>query len=167
MAKSGPDLGALFDAHVRYEFEDHDAAAAVSTMLEDAYVYHVPTMRGGRGSEDVHAFYRDEFVSRLPGDTTLESTSRTVGSDQVVDELVMSFTHDIEIPWMLPGVAPTGRRVVIPLVAVVKFEGDKVAHEHIYWDQASVLLQVGLLERAGLPVTGAEQSTWQPTNSKR
>jgi carboxymethylenebutenolidase len=161
------DLGALFDAHVRYEFEDHDAAGAVSTMLDDAYVYHVPTMRGGKGSADVHGFYEGEFVNSLPADVRLEVTSRTVGADQVVDEVVMSFTHDVEIPFMLPGVPPTGRKVVIPVVAVVRFEGDKIAHEHIYWDQASVLVQLGLLDGSGLPVTGAEQASWQPTNARR
>ena len=81
---------------------------------------------------------------------------RTVGATQVVDEMLFCFTHTTEIPWMLPGVAPTGRRVEIPLLAVVKFRGDKLYHEHIYWDQASVLVQVGLLDPNGLPVAGVE-----------
>jgi carboxymethylenebutenolidase len=86
----------------------------------------------------------------------LTPISRTIGADQIVDEMLFSFTHTSEVDWMLPGVAPTGRRVEVPLVAIVKFVGGKVAHEHIYWDQASVLVQVGLLEPAGLPVAGAE-----------
>ena len=70
--------------------------------------------------------------------------------------MLFCFTHDIEIDWMLPGVAPTGRHVEIPLVAIVSFRGDKLYHEHIYWDQASVLVQIGLLDAAGLPVAGVE-----------
>ena len=57
---------------------------------------------------------------------------------------------------MLPGVAPTGRRVEVPLVAIVRFRDGKLAHEHIYWDQASVLKQIGLLTDESLPVFGAE-----------
>ena len=73
-----------------------------------------------------------------------------------MDEMIFSFTHTQEIPWMLPGVAPTNRRVEVPLVAIVRFRGDKLAHEHIYWDQASVLKQIGLLPSTSLPVFGAE-----------
>ncbi len=70
----------------------------------------------------------------------------------------MHFTHDTAMDALLPGVAPTGKPVALPVVVVVSFEDGKVAHEHIYWDQASLLVQVGLLERSGLPVTGAEQA---------
>ena len=59
---------------------------------------------------------------------------------------------------MLPGIPPTGKRVEIPHVVVMKFENGKVAHEHIYWDQASVLVQVGLLDPVNLPVAGVEQA---------
>src|SRR5262249_27058289 len=95
--------------------------------------------------------------------------SRTVGADQIVDEMIFSFTHTSEVDWMLPGIKPTGRRVEIPLVAIVRFDGDKVAHEHIYWDQASVLVQIGLLDPKGLPVAGVEPArkvvdTTQPSN---
>jgi len=92
----------------------------------------------------------------LPKDTALVPISRTVGADRVVDEMIFSFTHDVEIDWMLPGVKPTGKKVEVPLVAVVCFRGDKLYHEHIYWDQASVLVQIGLLDPKGLPVAGAE-----------
>jgi carboxymethylenebutenolidase len=76
----------------------------------------------------------------------------------VIDEFVLEFTHDSEVPFMLPGVAPTGRRVHIPTVVVMRFDGDKVSYEHIYWDQASVLVQVGLLGRSTLPVAGVEEA---------
>src|SRR3954470_19058486 len=90
-------------------------------------------------------------------DAVLTPIARTVPS-RVVDEFVLEFTHDTELPWMLPGVAPTGRRVRIPTVVVMGFDGDRVASEHIYWDQASVLVQVGLLEPSALPAAGAEQA---------
>lgn len=150
------DLEKLWEAHTRYEFETRDAAKTMKTMTNDCYVNHIPTMTGGVGQEQLHRFYRDHFIPKLPKDTSLTPISRTVGTDRVVDEMIFSFTHDIEIDWMLPGVKPTGKKVEVPLVAVVCFRGDKIYHEHIYWDQASVLVQIGLLEPDGLPVAGAE-----------
>jgi carboxymethylenebutenolidase len=148
------DLAALWDAHCRYEFETRDVAATMATMVPEPYVNHVPTMTGGVGHDQLKRFYANHFIGQNPPDTALTLVSRTVGADSLVDEMIFSFTHTSEVDWMLPGVRPTGRRVEIPLVAIVKFEGDKLAHEHIYWDQASVLAQIGLLEPAGLPVAG-------------
>jgi len=128
----------------------------MATMVARPYVNHVPTMTGGVGHDELKRFYKYHFVGGNPPDTELQPISRTVGADQIVDEMLFKFTHTSEVDWMLPGVAPTGRRVEIPLVAIVRFEGGKVAHEHIYWDQASVLVQVGLLNPAGLPVAGVE-----------
>ncbi len=150
------DLSALWDKHCEYEFASRDVDATMSTMVAEPYVNHIPTMTGGVGYKALQAFYSNHFVNSNPPDTTLTSISRTVGATQVVDELLFSFTHTTEIPWMLPGVAPTGRRVEIPLLAVIKFRGNKLYHEHIYWDQASVLVQVGLLDPALLPVAGVE-----------
>jgi carboxymethylenebutenolidase len=150
------DLAALWDAHCRYEFETRDLDATMASMVAEPYVNHVPTMTGGVGHDQLRRFYRRHFIGANPPDTTLTLVSRTVGADSLVDEMIFSFTHTSEVDWMLPGVAPTGARVEIPLVAVVKFEGDKLAHEHIYWDQASVLAQVGLIDPAGLPTAGRE-----------
>jgi carboxymethylenebutenolidase len=125
-------------------------------MLEDAHVNHVPVMTGGYGKEELRAFYSRDFIPSMPPDTTLTLVSRTVGHDQVVEEMTFSFTHTEEMPWMLPGVAPTNKRVQIPLVAVVRFRNGKLAHEHIYWDQGSVLKQIGLISDASLPLFGAE-----------
>lgn len=150
------ELAALWDLHCRHEFETPDVDATMATMVAEPYVNHVPTMTGGVGYEEVKRFYRDHFIGRNPPDTKLVPISRTVGTDQVVDEMLFSFTHTSEIDWMLPGIAPTGKRVEIPLVAIVGFVDGKVAHEHIYWDQASVLVQIGLLDPAGLPVAGVE-----------
>ena len=151
-------LGALFDAHVRAEFVDRDVEATMATMTERPYVNHVPVMTGGHGREAVRRFYAEHFVGKWPADTQVRPVSRTAGQGRVVDELVASFTHDVAIPSILLGVPPTGRRVELPIVIVVGTEGGKVAYEHIYWDQASLLVQVGLLDPAGLPVTGVEQA---------
>ena len=148
------DLVAVWEAHCRYEFETRDLDATMATMVAEPYVNHIPTMTGGVGHEQLKRFYKYHFIGGNPPDTELVPVSRTVGADQIVDEMLFKFTHTSEVDWMLPGVAPTGRRVEIPLVAIVRFVEGKVAHEHIYWDQASVLVQVGLLKPESLPVAG-------------
>ena len=150
------DLAAIWEEHCRYEFETRDLDATMATMVDEPYVNHVPTMTGGVGHDALRRFYRDHFIGRNPPDTELVPVSRTVGTDSLVDEMIFRFTHTSEVDWMLPGIPPTGRRVEIPLVAIVQFRDGKLVHEHIYWDQASVLVQVGLLDPAGLPVAGAE-----------
>lgn len=151
------DLSSLWDKHCEYEFASRDVPATMKTMVAEPYVNHIPTMTGGVGQEQLARFYQNHFVNSNPADTRLIPISRTIGADRVVDEMIFCFTHDREIDWMLPGVAPTGKRVEIPLVAIVCFRGDKIYHEHIYWDQASVLAQIGLLETGGsLPVAGSD-----------
>lgn len=150
------DLIAIWEAHCRYEFETRDVDATMATMVSEPYVNHIPTMTGGVGHDQLKRFYKYHFIGGNPPDTELVPLSRTVGDDQIVDEMLFKFTHTSEVDWMLPGVGPTGRWVEIPLVAIVRFVDGKVAHEHIYWDQASVLVQVGLLKPEGLPVAGVE-----------
>ncbi len=152
------DLGAVFDAHVRAEFVEQDVDATMRTMVPEPYLLHVPTLTGGVGSREVRQFYTAHFVGKWPTDTTVAQISRTLGEDQVVDELLLRFTHDVSLAFMLPGVPPTGRRVELPVVVVMKFQKGKIAHEHIYWDQASLLVQVGLLDPKQLPVVGVEQA---------
>ena len=152
------ELARLWERHTELEFGTKDAAATVATMTPDNYVNHVPVMTGGRGIAEMIEFYGKHFIPKMPADTTLRLLSRTIGDDRVIDEFVFSFTHDVEMDWMLPGIAPTDRKVEIPMVAVVQFEGDKIACERIYWDQASVLVQLGLLDPGWLPVTGVEQA---------
>merc|ERR550514_1275080 len=125
-------------------------------MVSNPYVNHIPTMTGGVGARQLARFYQNHFVHSNPKDTHLIPISRTVGTDRLVDEMLFCFTHDVEIDWMLPGVPPTGKYVEIPLVAIINFRGDKLYHEHIYWDQASVLVQVGVLDAKGLPTAGHE-----------
>jgi carboxymethylenebutenolidase len=113
-------------------------------------------MTGGVGHDQLKRFYKYHFINCNPPDFRLTSISRTIGDDRIVDEFIMHFTHTTEIDWLLPGVPPTGKEVAIPAVAIIQFQGDKLVHEHIYWDQATVLVQVGLLDPTGLPVAGAE-----------
>jgi len=150
------DLSALWDRHTMYEFATRDVAATMKTMVANPYVNHIPTMTGGVGAVDLARFYQHHFIPKCPKDTRLVPISRTIGADRLVDEMLFCFTHDIEIDWMLPGVTPTGRYVEVPLVAIVNFRGDKLYHEHIYWDQASVLAQIGLIDAKRLPVAGIE-----------
>ena len=152
------DLGAIFDEHVADEFVAKDVAATMATMIAEPFVNHAPTMMGGVGGRAVADFYRRYFVGHWPADTEIIPVSRTVGTDKVVDEMIMNFTHDVAMETFLPGVAPTGRPVRLPVVVVMGFEAGKVAFERIYWDQASLLVQVGLLDETTLPVTGAAQA---------
>ena len=151
-----PDLEKLWEEHTKHEFLTRDTESTLATMVDDAYVNHVPVMTGGHGKSALRAFYSQDFIPQMPPDTKLTPVSRTVGEDQLVDEMIFSFTHTQEVPWMLPGIPATNRRVEVPLVAIVRFREGKLAHEHIYWDQASVLKQIGLLSDSRLPVYGAE-----------
>ena len=150
------NLSELWDTHCYHEFGTRDVNATMATMVSEPYVNHIPTMTGGVGYDHLKRFYTHHFVNNNPDDTKLIPVSRTIGSDRVVDEMVFCFTHTREIDWMLPGIEPTGKYVEVPLVAIVCFRGDKLYHEHIYWDQASVLVQIGKLESSDLPVAGIE-----------
>ena len=148
-------LSDLWDKHVGSEFAAKDAEAAVETMVPDAYVTLVPVLTGGVGREQVKDFYANHFIPHTPPDIEIVPVSRTVGSDRLVDELILRFTHSMEMDWMLPGIPPTGKRVECATVAIITFRDGKMLSEHIYWDQASVLVQIGLLDASSLPVAGA------------
>ena len=153
------NLAIIFDKHVNCEFEDKDVDATMKTMTKEPYVYHIPVLTGGKGYDEVYTFYSNNFVGKMPSDTKFIRISRTIGKNQVVDELIISFTHDIEIPAMIPSIPPTGKYVELPIVVVMRFKGNKIAYEHIYWDQASLLKQIGLLDNSKeLPIIGIEQS---------
>lgn len=155
-ADNGSNLADLWDEHVKYEFATRNTDDTLKTMVEDAYVNHVPVLTGGNGHNQLREFYSQRFIPKMPADTKMTAISRTVGTDTLVDEMVFEFTHNLEMDWMLPGIAPTGKQVRVPLVVIVHFRNGKLAHEHIYWDQASVLVQLGLLDSTRLPVAGAE-----------
>jgi carboxymethylenebutenolidase len=149
-------LDAIWNEHIRSEFEAHSANETLATMVENPVVKALPVMIGGAGGEGVYEFYSKCFLRQIPPDAEIIPISRTIGQERLVDEIVFRFTHTIQTDWILPGIAPTGKRVEIALLVVVQFDGDRMAHEHLYWDQASVLMQVGLLSPARLPIVGAE-----------
>jgi carboxymethylenebutenolidase len=151
-------LRQLWEQHVQYEFSTRNTEDTLATMVDDAYVNHIPVLTGGVGRDELREFYSKRFIPQMPPDTEMTPVSRTIGEDQLVDEMVFSFTHSIPMDWMLPGIPPTGKRVEVPLVAIVRFRDGKLAHEHIYWDQASVLVQIGLLDASKLPVAGVESA---------
>ena len=135
---------ALWAEHLAGEFETKDVEATFATMVEDAFVNHMPVASGGRGKAVLRAFYRDDFIPSWPDDLTMTLVNRVVGAGKLVDELHLSFTHQRAMPWLLPNVAPTHRKLELDFVVVVEFRGDKLAAERIYWDHASVLRQAGL-----------------------
>jgi carboxymethylenebutenolidase len=158
LAAAHKTLSDRWDEHVKYEFATRNTEDTLKTMVEDAYVNHVPVMTGGVGHDELREFYSKRFIPQMPPDTGMTAVSRTIGVDRVVDEMVFEFTHTIEMDWMLPGIAPTGKHVKVPLVVIVHFRNGKLAHEHIYWDQASVLNQLGLIDASKLPVAGIESA---------
>jgi len=151
-------LRKLWEDHVRYEFSTRNTDDTLATMVDDAYVNHIPVLTGGVGRDELREFYSKRFIPQMPPDTEMTPVSQTIGKDQLVDEMVFKFTHSIRMDWMLPGISPTGKRVEVPLVAIIRFKDGKLAHEHIYWDQASVLVQIGLLDPSKLPVAGVESA---------
>ena len=148
----------VFEKHVGAEMAG-DLETTMATMNDNPYVNHVPTMAGGVGRDGVRAFYRDHLVGKFfPPDVEMTPVSRTVGESQLVEELFVTFTHTTPIDWLLPGVAPTGKPVAMAVAVIIGFKDGKISHEHIYWDQAGVLVQVGLLDPKGLPVSGGESA---------
>ena len=150
------EMVVIWEEHMRCEFETQSVEDTMRTMVAGAHVSHVPVLTGGVGLDEVKNFYETLFIPQMPPDTDITPISRTVGNDQIVDEMIFKFTHSINMDWMLPGIAPSNRQVEIPLVAIIRFRDGKVAHEHIYWDQASVFVQLGLLDARSLPVAGRE-----------
>ena len=158
IASAQQTLSARWDEHVKYEFATRNTDDTLETMVVDSYVNHVPVLTGGVGHDELREFYSKRFIPQMPPDTAMTPVSRTIGVDRVVDEMVFEFTHTIKMDWMLPGVEPTGKHVKVALVVIVHFRDGKLAHEHIYWDQASVLAQLGLIDASTLPVAGVESA---------
>jgi carboxymethylenebutenolidase len=147
---------ALWEKHLAAEFQDRDAVASCDTMVAHPYVNHVPVLTGGVGRRQLEHFYGRYFIPGMPADVEMVPISRTVGQNRIVDEFVFRFTHTVAMDWLLPGVPATGRRLELVLVVIVTFEGGRIRSEHIHWDQASALVQLGLLDPAKLPVSGVE-----------
>jgi carboxymethylenebutenolidase len=150
------NLSRLWDAHRRHCFVEPDVDAIMAGMVDDPYINHVPTQTGADGAVKARQFYERHVIGSLPADARQINISRTVGASQLVDEILFCFTHSCTVDWMLPGVAPTNRYVEIPMVAIVNFRGEKIFRQQIYWDQASLLVQIGHLEASALPIAGIE-----------
>ncbi len=149
---------AIWEEHLKGEFTTRSTQDTLATMIEEAEVRHVPVLTGGVGKAQLQEFYGHRFIPQMPPDAENLLLSRTVGADRIVDELLLRFTHTVQMDWILPGIPPTGKRVEVPLIVCIQFREGKIAWEHIYWDQASVLVQLGLLDAAYLPVVGVEQA---------
>ncbi|KAJ6627397.1 hypothetical protein B0H10DRAFT_1994276 [Mycena sp. CBHHK59/15] len=160
------DLEAIWEEHTYFEFEVRSVAKTMGTMVAEPYVNHVPTLAGGIGRKQLSSFYRDHFIFSNPSDTEMQSISRTVGSDRVVDEFIFHATHDKQIDWLLPGVPPTGKKIAIPMLGVINIRGDRLYHEHIWWDQGTACMQVGIIpthvpfgnKTLRLPIAGVESA---------
>src|SRR5881296_1902015 len=123
---SPQQLEHLWAEHLKGEFESKDVEATLATMVEDAYVNHMPVNTGGRGKAQLRAFYRDDFIPSWPADLQMTLTNRVLGQSQLVEELHLRFTHSKRMNWFLPNVPPTHKVVDIDLVVVVQFRGDKL-----------------------------------------
>ncbi len=149
-------LEKVWEEHLASEFQFKSAEAALNTMVDRPSVNHVPVMTGGVGRKQLKHFYDRYFIPQMPPDTQITAVSRTIGRDRLVDEFVIKFTHSLQMDWLLPGVPPTNKPVEIAIVTVIQFQGGKMASERIYYDQASLLVQLGLLDPQKLPVAGVE-----------
>jgi carboxymethylenebutenolidase len=155
---NGQQLLEVWQQHTYSEFVLRDATGALATMSENPYVLMVPIAVGGQGREGVHNFYATKFLAQLPADLIPTSVSQTIAEDTIVEEAVYAFTHDQVMDWMIPGVPATGKRIEMAVVGIIKFKDGKIAHEHLYWDHASILAQIGVIDPAQVPVQGAESA---------
>ena len=146
----------VWDAHTEAEFVLKDADAAIATMTDNPVLIHVPVNTGATGREALRRFYAEIFIPQMPDNAELELLTRTVSDNRIIDEFILHLTHTVRMEWFAPNIEPTGRTLAVPHVGIISFEGGLIASEHIYWDQATVLKQLGLID-AGLPVLGAEQ----------
>lgn len=140
------ELAQLWDAHNGAEFISKDAEAALESMVDDPYVTILANGGGGNGKDQVRAFYADVLIPQWPDDAQMQPMNRVLGQDQLVDELRLSFTHAKQMDWLLPGEPATNRKVEMDVAIVVQFRNDLIAGERLYWDQAAVLRQIGVLK---------------------
>lgn len=146
----------VWEAHMAAEFEKKDADAAIATMTEHPVLIHVPVNTGATGKAALRKFYKEIFIPNLPPDAELQLLSRSVGQNRVIDEIILRFTHTLRMDWFAPGIEATGRRLAVPHVCVIAFENGKISSEHIYWDQATALAQMGVLNK-NLPLMDESQ----------
>jgi carboxymethylenebutenolidase len=138
------ELEHLWDDHTDALLARRDEAAALATMAPVPSVLHIPAMTGASGRDGLQRFYAEDFLPHLPADLLLARISRTVDRFRLVDELTVSFTHDRELPWLLPGVSPVSRRAKVLAIAVVAFERKQIRSVRVLWDHATLTAQLGL-----------------------
>jgi carboxymethylenebutenolidase len=158
LAYAEKSITSLWDKHLESEFAHKSPEEALATMTDNPRVTIVSTMVGGRGTEELRTFYAKHFLNQLPPDLEVTSLSRTVGANRVVDELVLKFTHSVQMDWVLPGVPPTGKHIEFAMVVVVYTENGRISAENLYWDTASIMRQAGLITDPKLPILGAEHA---------
>jgi carboxymethylenebutenolidase len=146
----------VWEAHMAAEFKQKDADAAIATMTDHPVLIHVPVNTGATEKTELRRFYKEILIPQMPADVELQLLSRSVGQNRLIDEFILRFTHTVRMDWFAPGIDATGRRLVVPHVGIISFENGKISSEHIYWDQATVLSQLGILT-GDLPVLGADQ----------
>ena len=149
-------LIAVWERHTAAEFEHKDADAAIETMTDNPVLIHVPVNTGATGRMELRRFYKEVFIPQMPSDVELQLLSRSVGQNRLIDEFILRFTHSVRMDWFAPGIEATGCRMAVPHVGIISFENGKISSEHIYWDQATVLTQMGLLDKS-LPALGEQQ----------
>jgi carboxymethylenebutenolidase len=138
-------LEEIWDEHVTASLGRRDLAGSLANLVAEPTVLHIPAMTGAAGRAALERFYLEDLFGHLPGDLALTRISRTVDRFRLVDEVTVSFTHDRELPWLLPGVAPTDRRAEVLTIAVVGFERGRISSQRTLWDQATLTAQLGLI----------------------
>ncbi len=144
------ELERAWDAHLDALLVRRDLVAALRPLAAEPSLVHIPAMAGAAGRQAVERFYADQVLPHLPGDLALSRISRTVDRWRLVDETMVSFTHDRELPWLLPGVEPTFRRAEVLAIAIVGFDRERIGSQRILWDHATLAAQLGIVH----PVTG-------------
>jgi carboxymethylenebutenolidase len=145
------DLEQIWDAHQQALIQRRDLQAALAQLAAEPVITHIPAMTGGTGRQAVERFYADQFLPHLPADLTLRRISRTVDRWRLVDETTVSFTHDRELPWLLPGAEPTFRRAEVLAIAVVGFDRTRIRSQRVLWDHATLAGQLGLANQITAP----------------
>ena len=135
----------LWQDHLVGEFSTRDVELALSTMVEDASVMHVPTQSGGKGKAELRPYYRDMFIPSIPEQWEHTVTNRIMTDNAIVEEAKVRIVHSKQMDWFLPGIPPTNKPIEMDLVIIIEFRDGKMAAERIYWDHAAVLRQIGKL----------------------
>ena len=148
------DLEQAWEAHRHALLHSRDLQAALAPLAAEPAITHIPAMTGASGRQAVERFYADQFLPHVPDDLTLSRISRTVDRWRLVDETTVSFTHDRELPWLLPGVEPTFRRAEVLAIAVVGFDRTRIRSQRVLWDHATLLGQLGLEGATAPAATG-------------